>query len=391
MDAIYHKHCLTGFFTRFRSSTHQKKKMITGETKLSFEAIAFAELISYIEEIKETEGSIIKLSNLVQLYKSHLEKLGEDISQQINAARLKEKLLTQIPDLEAHKSKYEVIMSFKEDTGDTLLEATKRNQDNDAVVLMCAAEIIQNEIFQMEYRSNGSLLDDNHSTSLLALVQMILGGTNIEKQTENNKEVKSAAISITQLLTFNAVNHSRKSSNDVRHNVDQETRLPLYVGLLVHNKTRKQESIDILFKRGLSVSYNRVLQLSTDIANTVIDQYEDDGVVCPAILKGLFTPGNLDNLDHNPTSTSAHTAFHGTALSMTQHVTDESVGLEHHWDRSLLHEGIEKSKTIKPLMESYCEIPPAALPVDKSSPRNTSGNATAQCARLESDEAQFPG
>ena len=236
--------------------------------------------------------------------------------------------------------------------------------------------------------SNGSLLDDNHSTSLLALVQMILGGTNIEKQTENNKEVKSAAISITQLLTFNAVNCSRKSSNDVWHNVDQETRLPLYLGLLVHNKTRKQELIDILFKRGLSVSYNRVLQLSTDIANTVIDQYEDDGVVCPAILKGLFTLGNLDNLDHNPTSTSAHTAFHGTALSMTQHVTDESVDLEHHWNRPLLHEGIEKSKTIKPLMESYCEIPPAALPVDKPSPRNTSGNTTAQCARLESDEAQ---
>ena len=55
----------------------------------------------------------------------------------------------QIPNLEAHKSKYEVIMSFKENTGDTLLEATKRNQDNDAVVLMRAAEIIQNEIFHI--------------------------------------------------------------------------------------------------------------------------------------------------------------------------------------------------------------------------------------------------
>ena len=220
---------------------------------------------------------------------------------------------------------------------------------------------------------------------------MILGGTNIEKQIENNKEVKSAAISITQLLimTFNAVKRSRKSSNAVRHNVDQETRLPLYLGIFFHNKTRKRELIDILFKRGLSVSYDRVLQLSTDIANAVIDQYEDDGVVCPTILKeGLFTTGNLDNLDHNPTSTLAQTAFHGTALSMTQHVTDESVGLERHWNRPLLHEGIEKSKTIKPLMESYCEIPPAALPVDKPPPQNTSGNATPQCARLESDEAQ---
>ena len=240
-------------------------------------------------------------------------------------------------------------MSFKENTADTLLEATKRNQDNDAVVL--TAEIIRNEIFQMEYRFNGSLLDeqyDNHSTSLLELVQMILGGTNNEKQTENNKEVKSAAISITQLLTFNAVKRSRKSSNAVWHNVDQETRLPLYLGLLVHNKTRKRELIDILFKRGLSVSYDRVLQLSTDIANAVIDQYEDDGVVCPTILKeGLFTTGNLDNLDHNPTFTSAQTAFHGTALSMTQHVTDESVGLERHWNRSLLQERIEKY--LKPL------------------------------------------
>jgi len=48
----------------------------------------------------------------------------------------------------------------------------------------------------MEYRFNGSLLDEqyeNNSTSLKALIQMILGGTNIEKQTENNRELKSAA------------------------------------------------------------------------------------------------------------------------------------------------------------------------------------------------------
>ena len=75
----------------------------------------------------------------MHLFKSHLEQLGESTSQRINPTRLKEKLLAQIPDLEVHKSKYEVIMSFKEDIGDTLLEATKRNQDDDAVFL---AEII---------------------------------------------------------------------------------------------------------------------------------------------------------------------------------------------------------------------------------------------------------
>ena len=49
---------------------------------------------------------------------------------------------------------------------------------------------------------------------LLALVQMILGGTNIVKQTENNRDVKTAAISITELLTFNAVKRSRKVTSE---------------------------------------------------------------------------------------------------------------------------------------------------------------------------------
>ena len=82
------------------------------------------------------------------------------------------------------------------------------------------------------------------------------------------------------------------------------------MGLLVHNITRKCELIDILLERSLSVSYDRVLLPSTDMANAVIDQNEDGGVVCPTVLReGLFTTGILDNLDHNPTSTSAQTAL----------------------------------------------------------------------------------
>ena len=205
---------------------------------------------------------------------------------------------------------------------------------------------------------------------------MILGGTNIENQTDNNEDVKSAALSITQLLVFNAMKRSRKNSSAVRHNLDRETRLPLYLGLLVHNKTRKRDLIDKLFERGLSVSYDRVLQLSTDVANAVIDQFEDDGVVCPTVLReDLFTTGNLDNLDHNPTSTLAQAAFHGSAMSLTQHITNETTGTERHQDRVLLAKEMPKAKTIKPLMESYSQVPPATLPNVKPSPRKTVGNA----------------
>ena len=34
-------------------------------------------------------------------------------------------------------------------------------------------------------------------------------------------------------------------------------------------------------KRGLSVSYDRIVQLSIEMANGVIDLFEEDGVVCP--------------------------------------------------------------------------------------------------------------
>jgi hypothetical protein len=135
IDAIYHKHCLTELFTRYRSSQRQKESGV-GDDKLSYEAIAFAELVSYIEDIRLSNESIIKLSTVLQLYKSRLEQLGGDVSQRINVTRLKERLLAQISDLEAHKSNYEVVLSFKTDVGDTLLEATRKNHDSDAVVLM---------------------------------------------------------------------------------------------------------------------------------------------------------------------------------------------------------------------------------------------------------------
>ena len=111
------------------------------------------------------------------------------------------------------------------------MEEIKKDHDSDAVVLMRAAEIIPQEIFQTQYRFKGSFLNeqyDSNPTSLLALVQMTLGGTNIENQTANNKDVKSAAISIAQLFVFNAIKCSRKNGNCVWHTLDRETRLPLW-------------------------------------------------------------------------------------------------------------------------------------------------------------------
>ncbi len=51
-DAVYHKQCLTALFTRHRSSARGKKAS-AADDKLACDSIAFAELVSYIEELRD--------------------------------------------------------------------------------------------------------------------------------------------------------------------------------------------------------------------------------------------------------------------------------------------------------------------------------------------------
>ena len=101
----------------------------------------------------------------------------------------------------------------------------------------------------------------------MALVQMILSGTNITKQRETCNKMSGPVQSMTELMTFNIIKRGRSKTTSLCHNLEWETSLLLYLGLLIHNKTRKRDLVDILYQHGVSISYDRVLQISTDEAN----------------------------------------------------------------------------------------------------------------------------
>ena len=83
--------------------------------------------------------------------------------------------------------------------------------------------------------------------------------------------------------------------------------------------------IDNLEKLGLSVSYDRILQLVNLLAKNVCEQFKPEGIVCPDNLrKDPFTIGALDNIAHNPSSTSAQGSLHSTAISIIQNRTREN-------------------------------------------------------------------
>jgi len=89
--------------------------------------------------------------------------------------------------------------------------------------------------------------------------------------------------------------------------------MPLYLGLNIYTKTRSKKLVTELHELGLCASYNRVLQIENHLALGVFEYFKRANIVCPAQLrKGLFTVGGLDNLDYNPSSTTAKDSFHGT-------------------------------------------------------------------------------
>ena len=102
--------------------------------------------------------------------------------------------------------------------------------------------------------------------------------------------------------------------------------------------------MEMLHEHGIGISYDRVLEISAQLGEATVSKYVDDGVVCPPVLrKGLFTTSAMDNIDHNPTATTATTSFHGTSISVFQHPTEDDKGEE----RGHLEFREEKVKTFQ--------------------------------------------
>ena len=106
--------------------------------------------------------------------------------------------------------------------------------------------------------------------SLLPLVAMVVNGPNIEAQTSSSA-MPQPIRTISQLLLYNSLVQRRKnqSTSTIRHNKDRETPLPIYLGRMVHTKTRKRELVDTLHELGLSVSYDHVMDISSELGSKI--------------------------------------------------------------------------------------------------------------------------
>ena len=89
--------------------------------------------------------------------------------------------------------------------------------------------------------------------------------------------------------------------------------------------------------------------------------YNSEQLVCPPNLRSyIFTVAAGDNIDHNLSSNTAQSSFHGTAISLIQFSTLECPGTDRHiCQYSEL--ASDKVSSIK-LPDIYTEVPPCILP-----------------------------
>jgi hypothetical protein len=93
---------------------------------------------------------VFKLSELGELYQKRLEQKG--IQSGVIKTRLKEKLLAEISELEAHKSGREVLLAFKKDIGPVLSSASSYT---DALLLGKAAKILWKDMINHKFTFDG--------------------------------------------------------------------------------------------------------------------------------------------------------------------------------------------------------------------------------------------
>ena len=134
----------------------------------------------------------------------------------------------------------------------------------------------------------------------------------------------------------------------------------------MHTMTHKQALVESLYELVLSVSYDRVLKISTDVGTKICKFYDQLKTVWPPQLKqSVFTTSAVDNINHQMSATTAKSSFNGKSVSVFQHFSstdqitaDEPVTSPEEFSESNSRSTNLPHKTLPKLPQSYTQVSP---------------------------------
>lgn len=93
------------------------------------------------------------------------------------------------------------------------------------------------------------------------------------------QQIPSIQSHISQTILFNYTKRSASAAK-CRHSLENEPPLTMYIGLNVHTQTRSRKLVTHLNNLGISISYDRIIQMENQLEAAVCEHIAKEGVVC---------------------------------------------------------------------------------------------------------------
>ena len=132
----------------------------------------------------------------------------------------------------------------------------------------------------------------------------------------------------TKYLTRPTENDEVKpNSETIYHSKMRETPVVIYNSLKIYATVRSEKLINKLYNLRLCIPYKRVLEITKNMAEYNLKQFDIDKVFIPKhAYKNVFTVLAKDNIDLNASSTTATNHYHGTSMTMLHFPTINAPG-----------------------------------------------------------------
>ena len=160
LEAKYHSTCVLAYFNRVRSKLRQSRPSTIAEQVQKFESQALLKLVSEMEVHRyDADAAPFVMSELVDQYdKLVIEILPNNLPQPTtHSTRLKNKLLSQIPDLQYFKKGKTGYMAFNSKITELLHDEIGRNRNQEIQTLLEANRILRKNMFNENHHFGGSL------------------------------------------------------------------------------------------------------------------------------------------------------------------------------------------------------------------------------------------
>ena len=154
------------------------------------------------------------LFSTVTLYRNRLKEYdgSNRLIENVHSTRLKENTLEHIPELGEYKKGKHVLLIFKEESGQAIVDACTFSNEGDGICLARAAAIIRKQISASSKESDAILDPASEESSvphsLYSLICMVLNGWDIHEKVSIKEQ--TAAMSLAQLIKFNTVKTKRR-------------------------------------------------------------------------------------------------------------------------------------------------------------------------------------